>query len=116
MDQAERDELQKSYDQQITAELQRLAEYRLAVEQEFAGRKLDDPETAAMAKDQVVTLVPDACKTLAWLINHADSENIRKDISKWVLECAMKQAGTNSENDALATLMREFTKTPVNDS
>lgn len=116
MDQAERDELQKTYDQRITEELQRLAMYRQAVEEEFKGRSLDDPETAKMAKDQVVTLVPDACKTLAWLINHADSESIRKDISKWVMECAMKQASVNGENDALSQMLKEFTKTPIQDT
>lgn len=109
-------ELKKQYEAKIAKELQELAEYRKALEAEFRTKTLDDPETALKAKAEVVSLVPDAVSQLKWLILHADSESIRKDISKWVMELAIKAADKNGEDDELKDLLKQFSKTPVNDT
>jgi hypothetical protein len=115
------DELQKRYDEQIGAELLQLANYRKALEEEFATKNLDDPETAAAAKAHVLESVPDAATQLKWLIRHADSENIRANLSKWVLELAMKAANKDEGDDALTQLLsqlqkKKVTPSPVNDT
>lgn len=113
MEENERQELKEEYEKQVARELQELAAYKTAIEQEFSTKTLDDPVMAARAKEEIVGLVPEAAVQLRWLITHADSESIRKDISKWVMELAMQTSAKNERDDALNELLESITKAPV---
>lgn len=113
------EKLREQYEKQLEVELLELANYRKALEEEFSTKNLDDPETAAAAKAHVLETVPDAATQLKWLIRHAESESIRANLSKWVLDLAMQAAKKGEGDDALSTLLSELQKkppvTPVND-
>lgn len=109
------DSAKEEYANNVEAEFVRLAEYRNAVAEEFKGKTLDDPDTPIIAKNEIVSLIPDAAVQLAWLINHAQSESIRKDISKWVFDLAMKSADKTEGESALEKLLSEITKNAVDD-
>jgi hypothetical protein len=102
------EELKSEYEQQIAAELLEVANYRKALEEEFAGKDMDDPEVAIGAKKKIMELVPDAGKNIKWLLNHAESEHIRKDLSKWIMELAMKAHEKSSGDDVLSKLLKEL--------
>lgn len=106
---AEETPLEK-YQRETEQEMAKLVELHNALTQEFKGRDLDDPETAVRAKNEVVSLIPDAATALHYLIAHSESDAIRKDIAKWVMDTAMKTANNDESKNALATLLDEITK------
>jgi glutamyl-tRNA reductase len=119
MDDAERKQLEEQYKQDIAQELTNLAEYRKALEEEWKDKKLDDPETAEQARATIIELVPDAATALRWLIVHSDSDSVRMNIAKWVMERAQKRADADDSDKALHDLINSITKkttdSPIND-
>jgi len=97
------------YELSIAKEMQELAEKREAIRQKLKGKKLEDPETMAIAKETVLDLTPDAALQVRYLINHAESETIRKDLSKWVLGLAMNEHGKRDDEDELSSLINTLT-------
>jgi hypothetical protein len=97
------------YEQTIQQEIVELAAKRETIRQKLLGKQLDDPETMAIAKETVLDLTPDAALQIRYLINHAESETIRKDLAKWVLGLAMNERGKLDEEDEMTNLLNELT-------
>lgn len=107
------DDLQKQYDEALKEEVLELANFKKALEEEFRTKNLEDPETIAATKGHVVDMVPDAATQLKWLIKHAESESVRANLSKWIMELAMKRAERNEEDEALKEFLKGITIQPT---
>lgn len=90
-------EQREQYEAQVARELQEGIAYHDSLKEEFKDADPDDVELAKKAAKRVIELVPDAGLQIKHLINHAESEAIRKDLSKWVFGVAMKAAEATGE-------------------
>ena len=111
MDENDNNNPTSEYEQEVAKEFQRLAALREAVKEKLSGKELEDPETMKIAKETVLDLIPDAAVTVRYLILHADSETIRKDLSKWILQIAMNDRSQSNEDDELQKFLDTITKT-----
>lgn len=104
------EEAKEIYEAQIKRELEESAQYHEALKDEFKDASPDDPDTAIKAGKRLMELVPDAGTQIKYLINHAESEAVRKDLAKWVFQTAMRAAEINDDEDAMQKLVNSLTK------
>lgn len=98
------------YQKRVARELAKVAEYKKALEEEFATADPDDPETARKTREKLVELVPDAGYTIAYLLKHAESETVRASLAKYVFDSAQKigkEGEGESEMDKLIKKLRD---------
>jgi ABC-type ATPase with predicted acetyltransferase domain len=101
--------VQKAYEDQVNKELSEIAAYREALVQDFMNAEPDE-ETAEKAAKKLIELVPDAGNTVKYLITHAESEAVRKDLSKWIFQVAMKAAEDKGDEDEMTRLINVLSK------
>lgn len=110
--QSDADAVRTAYEDQVKQELAELAIYREKLNDEFKDAEPDN-ETAEKAAKKLIELVPDAGKNIKYLINHAESEAVRKDLSKWIFAVAMKAAEAKGDEDEMDRLIRSLSKATV---
>jgi len=98
-----------AYKDQVEKELSELAIYREALTDEFKNAE-PDQETAEKAAKRLIELVPDAGKQIKYLINHSESDAVRKDLSKWIFSVAMKAAEAKGDEDEIDRLIKSLSK------
>ena len=98
------------YERNIAQEMQQLADKREEIRKRLEGKTLEDPVTMKIAKDTVLDLIPDAALQIRYLINHAESETIRKDLAKYILNLGMQSKEKLDEEDELTSLLKDLTK------
>lgn len=99
-----RKELEKEYEANLAEEIART---RKAIHEEFADANPDDPETGEKARNNLITLVPDAKETIAFLMIHGESESVRAGLAKYVFDHAIgKEKGTTAEDELKDLLTR----------
>jgi hypothetical protein len=104
----EAEEAKTLYEASLDQEVKELLEYDKELRQEFKNAQPDE-ETARRAKKRVIELVPDAANQIKQLITHAESEAVRKDLAKWVIQTAMQHGVEVSQNDDIANLLHSIT-------
>jgi hypothetical protein len=105
-----REELRAEYEANMQEELQA---YRQALKSEYGELgelDPDDPATVLRVRSRLLQLVPDAATTMKQLINFADSEAVRANLSKFVFQEAMGRAKSEAEKDSLADLLKAVAK------
>lgn len=103
-----REELRLEYAANMQEEL---TGYRKALEQELGTLgelNADDPDTVTKVRNKLLLLVPDAYSAMSQLINHADSEAVRANLSKFVFTEAIGKAKTQDEEDELRKLLGDL--------
>ena len=100
---------EETYEEKVRREMDEIVEKREHVRKQLIGKHLDDPETMAIAKETVLDLIPDAALQVRYLINHAESETIHKDLSKWILGLGMNERGRIDEEDEMQKLINDLT-------
>jgi len=97
------------YEAKVAAETERLQKLHESVKEALKDRSLDDPETMKVAKETALDLIPDAAVTIRYLMLHAESESVRKDLSKWIFTLAMDRATNKDDEDELQGLIDSLT-------
>lgn len=103
-------EARKEYDKLVKRELGEMAAYREALEAEFKDADPDSDETAEKAKKRLIELVPDAATQIRYLLNHAESEAIKKDLAKFIFGTAMRVAEINGDEVQMQKLISSLSK------
>lgn len=97
-----------SYADEVEAELIKLHEYREALKQEFE-KATDDEDVSHITRKQIIELIPDAAETVAFLLKHSDSDAVRANLSKFILETGIKTAKGEDEASEMAKLVAKLT-------
>lgn len=95
------DEAKKVYEQSLKEEHARML---AAIQGEFNLGDADDLKQQVLSRKKVVDLVPDAADALAHLINHAESEAVRGNMAKFVMQTAMQLDSDSGAGDPMAKL------------
>jgi hypothetical protein len=90
----------------LQEEIDRLKKDNQAIHQEFTH----SPATQDKIQKQLTDLVPDAIGNINHLINHAESESVRLNASKYVIDIARSASSTD---DAISKLIGELKGTPI---
>ncbi len=106
MDDKEVEALKRDYESRLANEVAA----RETVIQEFSTIDPEDAEAVAKVRSEITALVPDAKRGLEFLVNHADSENVRASMIKFVLETAMSKGDKDKDADGINDLVDRLTK------
>lgn len=89
-----------------------LANYKKALEQEFdlekAPELVDSEILTERIKKQMIGKLPIAVKTLVHLAEHADSENVRLQASKYIVEAAIGKNGMSPIEDPMTAMLKKL--------
>lgn len=102
----------------------KLAAYHRAIEGEFnllqdAAQSGEADKIAEAARKMLTDHTPSAVRTLTWLAENADSESVRMNCSKYILDNVLGKSGLATPVDPLEKLVKELqgnapTKQPTN--
>lgn len=104
------EELRESYAQAFQRELAENAVYKEELKEKFTDVDADDPEVAKQAREELIKLVPDAGARIIWLLNHAESEAIQKDLAKFIFQVAIKAAEISGEEDEMQRIIKSLSR------
>ena len=105
-----RQELRAEYEANMQEEL---VAYRKALDEEYGSLgelDPDDPDTTSKVRAKVLQLIPDAHSTMKHLLNHADSEQVRAGLAKFVFVEAIGKAKTEGEEQELRDMLKGLTR------
>lgn len=95
---------EEKYNADLQKEVEKLALYKQAIEEEFKNMNVDDPETHKKVASTVHELIPQAAFTVALLMEHAQSESVRAGLAKWVLQTGMQSAAVDKPKDFISDM------------
>lgn len=105
---------EQRYNTKLQEEITRMQAYKKSLEEEFANANPDDPETHKKVRSKLHELVPNACETVAWLLDHSSSESVRGNMAKFVLTESMKSADGEKTKDVIGDMFKKLQDNDVN--
>jgi sarcosine oxidase gamma subunit len=81
-----------------------------AMREEFEDSSSDNATvTTENAKRRVAELAPDAWAAVNYLVNHAESESVRANCAKWILDITMgKKQVAGDKDDSIENLIESL--------
>lgn len=109
MDESEAKEV---YEQSLREEH---AKMLAAMQSEFNLEDADELKQAVIARKKVVEIVPDAAEAVKYLVNHAESEAVRGNMAKFVLQTGMQLDSDADPADPMGKLFDRLRKNDAKD-
>lgn len=97
--------------------LQRHKEEKDAIRSEFEERESgSDSVTEQNARKRITELAPQALNNMRVLLNTADSESVRWNISKYVMDVTMGKVKPNDPDSVIKDLIESLKTKPVDEA